>query len=140
VRKGLLFVGLALTLAGCMNAADTKKADDATDAFYRQVAAKQYQAIYDGASTDLRAAIPSDTFVGMMQQIDQVMGACGAPKKRASLNVSINNGVTTRSQGYTRTCTGGELNERVTIVIRNGEAKLAGYHFGPDADSGSGNE
>src|SRR5579864_4831311 len=101
-RKHLLWLAPSLALAGCMNAADTKKADDATARFYSQVAAKQYQAIYDGASSDLKLSLPAGTFVAMMQQVDELMGPCGPPKKRLSIHININGQGTFRSQGYTR--------------------------------------
>ena len=137
VAKRLAWSLPALLLAGCLNSTDTKKADDATATFYQEVAAKQYQAIYDGAATDLKNSISSDAFVAMMQRIDQNMGACGPPVKRLDIHTNINGQGTFRDQGYTRKCANGELQETVTIVIRNGEAKLAGYHIGGDAADSS---
>src|SRR5579871_94533 len=137
-RHGL-YPLMALTLVGCMKAADTKKADDATAQFYQEVAAKQYQAIYDGAATDLRNTISSQDFVAMMQRIDANMGACGPPKKRLDIHINMNGQGVFRTQGYTRDCAHGPLNERVTIVLRGGAAQLAGYHFGADP-SASGNQ
>jgi hypothetical protein len=135
--KRLLFVAPVLLLAGCLNKADAKLADDATATFYQEVAAKQYQAMYDGAANDLKNGVASDAFVAMMQRIDQNMGVCGPPKKRFDVHININSQGTFRDQGYARKCANGDLEETVTIVIRNGEAKLAGYHLGQAADSGS---
>jgi len=135
VAKPLAWALPALLLAGCLNSADTKLADDATQVFYQQVAAKQYQAIYDGAATDLRNSVSSDAFVAMMQRIDQNMGACGPPTKQPNIHTNINGQGTFRSQLYARKCANGELEETVTIVIRNGVAKLADYHLGEPASS-----
>ncbi|HXQ09743.1 MAG TPA: hypothetical protein VN805_01965 [Caulobacteraceae bacterium] len=138
--RHLMMLMLPLALAGCINSADAKKADDATAQFYQQVAAKSYRAIYDGAATDLRNSISSDDFVALMQRIDQNMGACGPPVKRFDIHINITQQGTFRDQGYTRKCANGDLAETVTIVIRNGEAKLAGYHLGNPAAASAENE
>jgi hypothetical protein len=135
--KRLVWALPALLLAGCLNSADTKMADQATQVFYQEVAAKQYAAIYDSAAVDLKNSISSDGFVAMMQRIDQNMGACGSPVKRFDIHTKINSQGTFRDQGYTRKCANGDLEETVTIVIRGGEAKLAGYHTGAPAASDS---
>jgi len=96
----------------------------------------QLQAIYDGAATDLKNSISSDGFVALMQRIDHNMGACGPPAKRFDIHINITQQGTFRDQGYTRKCANGELAETVTIVIRNGEAKLAGYHLANPAAAG----
>jgi hypothetical protein len=137
VAKRLVWAAPALLLASCLNSADTKMADTATQVFYQQVAAKQYAAMYDGASTDLKNSISSDDFVAMMQRIDQNMGACGPPVKRMDVHTKVNGQGTFRDQGYTRKCANGDLEETITIVIRGGVAKLAGYHTGDQAPSDS---
>jgi hypothetical protein len=64
----------------------------------------------------------------MMQRIDSAMGACQPPVKRLYLRTNASPGVFFREQGYKRACTNGVLQESVTIVLRDGEAKLAGYN------------
>jgi hypothetical protein len=123
-----LTLALAFPLVGCIKAADTKAADAVTAQFYQEVAAKQYQAIYDGASPDLKNATSSDAFVAMMQRIDANMGACQPPKKQMNLHINENSQGIVRRQAYSRTCANGTLNETVTIAIRNGTAAFAGYH------------
>jgi hypothetical protein len=136
ILRRLMMLVPPLALAGCINSTDSKKADDATAQFYQEVAAKSYQAIYDGAATDLKNSISSDGFVALMQRIDHNMGACGPPAKRFDIHINITQQGTFRDQGYTRKCANGELAETVTIVIRNGEAKLAGYHLANPAAAG----
>jgi hypothetical protein len=127
LRKTALTLVLAAPLVACLKAADTKAADDVTAKFYQGVAAKQYQAIYDSASPDLKNTIAGDAFVAMMQRIDTNMGPCQPPKKRMNIHINVDSQGTTRSQGYTRACANGPLNETVTVVLRNGTAALAGY-------------
>jgi hypothetical protein len=130
-RKLGLGIGLALLTSGCLGSADTKKADDATTLFYQQMAAKQYQAIYEGAAPELKTSVSEADFIGMMQHIDDVAGACQAPVKRLDIHTQANPGGFLRSQGYSQTCANGKLNETVTIILRNGVAKLAGYEDKP---------
>ena len=128
-RKLTLCIGLALLTSGCLGSADTKKADDATTQFYQQVAAKQYQAIYDGAAPELKNSTSVADFIAVMQRIDDNMGACQPPVKRLDFHTKANPDGFLRDQGYTQTCANGKLTETVTIVLRNGVAKLAGYQF-----------
>ena len=127
-HRRALWIGLALLASGCLGKADANKADEATARFYQQVADKQYQAIYDQAAPELRIASSADAFIGMMQRIDGALGACQPPVKRFYVRTNASPGVFFREQGYKRACANGELQESVTIVLRNGEAKLAGYN------------
>ncbi len=137
-RRHALWIGLALLTSGCLGSADTKKADDATALFFQQMAAKQYQAIYDNAAPELRMATSLTDFMALMQRIDDNMGACQPPVKRLDIHTKANPDGFLREQGYTQTCAHGKLNETVTIVLRNGVAKLAGYRFAtPPASSDS---
>jgi hypothetical protein len=140
-RKLTLCMGLALLTSGCLGSADTKKADDATTQFYQQMAAKQYQAIYDGSAPELKNSVTAADFVATMQHIDDAAGACQPPVKRLDIHTKANPDGFLRSQGYTQTCANGKLTETVTIVLRNGVAKLAGYQFnGGGADSSASSE
>jgi hypothetical protein len=134
-RKLGLCIGLALLTSGCLGSADTKKADDATTLFYQQMAAKQYQAIYDGSAPELKNTTSQADFIAVMQRIDDNMGACQPPVKRLDIHTKANPDGFLRSQGYTQTCANGKLNETVTIVLRNGVAKLAGYRFANPSES-----
>jgi hypothetical protein len=136
-RRHALWIGLALLTSGCLGQADAKKADDATARFYQQLAAKQYQAIYDEAAPDLKTAASLDDFTALMQRVDQAMGACKAPVKRLDFHTNATPAGFFREQGYSRACANGPLTETVTIVVRNGQARLAGYRFaGPPPSSG----
>jgi len=128
-RKHALWIGLALLTSGCLGQADSKKADDATARFYQLLAAKQYQTAYDEAALDLKNSTSAADFVAAMQRIDTNMGACQAPVKRLDIHTNASSAGFFRDQGYSRTCANGTLNETVTIVVRDGVAKVAGYRF-----------
>jgi hypothetical protein len=128
VWKRTLWIGLAALAGGCSVAADTKLADRAESQFYDQVAAKQYLAIYQAAAPEFRSAMPQDTFIGMMNRIDRKMGACRPPVKLQDWHFNASPGGDLQTQGYSRACANGALNEHVTVVIRGGQAQIAGYY------------
>jgi hypothetical protein len=128
--RRLMTLAPLVLMAGCLNHADTQKADDATARFFQLAAAKDYQTIYDEAAPELKNSISEGDFAAMMQRIAANMGTCQPPVKRFDIHINAENGAVFRDQGYTRTCTGGRLNDDVDIALRDGTAKLAGYHVG----------
>jgi hypothetical protein len=123
-----LWIGLALLTSGCLGRDDSKWADAAVDRFYQHMAAKQYQAIYAEASPEFRASMAPDLFGKAMQRIDRKLGACQPPVKQPNWNVNATTNGYFRTQGYRRVCANGQLNETVTTVVRDGDAKLGGYY------------
>jgi hypothetical protein len=69
-----------------------------------------------------------DLFAGLMQRISRKLGDCQAPSTTFDWHVNATQNGFFRTQGYTRKCANGELGESVTMVVRNGTAKLAGYY------------
>jgi hypothetical protein len=129
-RLRLLTLAPVLLVAGCLNQADTKKVDDATARFFQLAAAKDYPTIYDEAAPEMKNSISEADFAALMQRIDHNMGPCQPPVKRADIHVNAEGGAFFHDQGYTRMCANGRLNDDVDIVLRDGTAKLAGYHVG----------
>jgi hypothetical protein len=126
--KRALGIGALILLSGCMAKGDARKADAAEAAFYQQVAAHQYEAIYNAGAPELRNALPPEAFIGMMSRIDRKLGVCQAPAKRMDWRVNATTNGFFRTQGYTRTCANGVLTETVTTVTRDGETRIAGYY------------
>lgn len=121
-------IALALIACGCVPQIDTKSSDEQIARFYQQVAAKQYEAIYDDSAPELKTSVTLQLFTGMMQRIDRKLGACAAPAKAMSWRINVTNTGTFRDQGYVRTCANGKLDETVTTVTRAGKTQIAGYH------------
>jgi hypothetical protein len=133
------WIGLALVpLAGCLNSADTAKVDAAENQFFTQWQAKQYGPIYDGAAPELTGATSKDAFIAMMQAVDDRMGACQPPVKAADYHFNSDEKGYLATQGWSSTCANGKLDESVTIILRNGDAKLAGINFKSPALQGGG--
>ena len=129
----ILALGL---LAGCLNQGDTKKMDDATAQLFARMQAGQYDAIYADAAPELTGTTSKDGFVTLMQQMDAAYGACQAPVKAMNFNVNANTSGYFATQGYTAQCAKGPKQLQVTMVLRQGVARLAGIHFGPQAATG----
>lgn len=129
-RAGLsVAAGLvALGCSACSLQADSKLADDATTTFFKQLAAGQFDQVYAGAAPEMQNAMAQVTFVGMMQRIHRRMGDCAPASKAGAWHVSETPSGFFRTQDYQQKCANGVLNESVTMAVRSGAAKLAGYY------------
>ena len=129
MKRGTTGAGVALLLAGCLNQADSGKLEAAQTQFFAQWQAKQYGAIYDGAAPELTGSMTRDAFVATMQQVDDKLGVCQPPVKQFDYHINATTSGSFASQGWASTCANGKLGETLTIVIRDGAAKLAGFNF-----------
>jgi hypothetical protein len=139
-RKMVAGVGLALLLGGCLNSADTAKVDATEAQFFTQWQAKQYGAIYDGAASDLTSAASKDDFIAMMTTLDQRMGACQPPVKAMDYKFNTDDKGYLGTQGWSATCANGKLDLTVSVILRDGVAKLDGIHFKSPALEGGGDQ
>jgi outer membrane murein-binding lipoprotein Lpp len=121
-------IGLALFLGGCLNQADAAKMDAAQTQFFAQMKAKQYEAIYDAAAPEFKAATTEDTFVGFMQRIDRKLGDCQPPVKQVSWHANATTEGYFMSQGYSSACANGKLDQTLTLALRNGVVQVEGYN------------
>jgi hypothetical protein len=127
-KRLAICVALVSLTTGCVGGEDSKKADAAADRFYQQLAAKQYQAIYDDAAPELRNAIQEPVLAGFLARIDRKFGDCQPPVKNGNWRFNMTTNGYFNDQGYTRSCAKGQLNETVSVVVRGGVGRLTGYH------------
>ncbi len=127
-KSALFAIALCLGLGGCLSKVDSKKVDDAETQLFAELAAKQYETIYDNAAPEFTAGTSKEVFFGFMQRIDRKLGACQTPVKAADWHVNSTTSGYYSTQGYTVACANGQLSLKVTIVLRNGEAKLMGLN------------
>ena len=123
----LVALGLAALAAGCVNKADTGAAEAATQTFHERLDAKAYAEIYADAAPAFRAATSEPVFAGFMARIDRKLGPCRKPVKTPLWRFNAGTGGTTLAQGYRRACANGELEETVTILVADGQARLLRY-------------
>ncbi len=129
-RRLMRFAVAALAfaaLAGCLNSADQKKVDAVTQTFFSELRAKQYDAIYAAAAPELTSSITKENFEAYLANVDAAMGACQPPTKAPSISFNTTNGVYLQTQGWNAACANGVLYMKVTVVLRGGVAKLAGF-------------
>jgi hypothetical protein len=134
-RSKIAWLALALPLAACLNQADNQKIDAATQQVFAEMKAKDYDAMYDAAAPDLRAITSKAAWIAFMQGLDSSYGACQPPVKAMSIHVSATSSGYFSTQGYTAQCATGPMQLQVTIVLRQGVAKLAGLHVGPESSN-----
>jgi hypothetical protein len=126
--KHTSWIVAVLLLAGCIDKAGTKAADDATAQFYKALAAKDYGGIYDAAAPQFRATAGRDLFIGMMQRVDRKLGDCQAPVKAMDWHMNTTPSGTFLAQGYTQACANGQLTETLTVVVNSGKAQVIGFN------------
>jgi hypothetical protein len=126
-RSILALAGFAALAAGCTPSGAGQAIEAATNQLFDQVAAKQYAQIYEAAAPEVTKDITEDLFVGFMQRVDRRLGACQRPVKAANWSFNSTTSGYFTTQGYTATCANGQLTLLVTMVVRQGAAKLAGY-------------
>jgi hypothetical protein len=129
MRRRTISFGLALLLGGCLSQADSQKLAAAQTQFFAEWQARQYEAIYDGAAPELTGATTKAAFVALMQRLDAKMGACQPPVKQLDYHFNADSKGAFASQGWASACANGKLDETLTVVIRDGQAKLAGLNF-----------
>ena len=129
----------ALVLGGCLNQGDSKKVDDAAAQLFAQLKAKQYDAIYDAAAPELQKTTARGPFDTFLQQVDASYGACQTPVKAPDYHFNADSNGYFATQGYTVQCANGPMKLQVTIVLRQGVAKIAGINVSPGGGGGDTN-
>jgi hypothetical protein len=130
MRRFLLIAATLLALGGCLNGADSKKVDDATSRVFAQIQSKQFDVIYDEAAPEFQNSMSKDVFIGLMTRVGRKLGACPTPKQPIAWHVNTTTNGYFSTRNYVAACANGQLTQSVTIVLRNGQAKLAGYYVG----------
>jgi hypothetical protein len=129
VRR-LACLAILLAMSGCLNGADSKVVDDAVNRVFSEIQAKQYDVVYDEASPEFQGSMPKAIFIGLMRRVDRKLGACPKPITPTTWRVNATTSGYFSARTYTTACANGQLTQSVTIVLRNGQAKLAGYYVG----------
>jgi len=130
-RTRLAWLALALPLAACLNQADSQAMDAATQQVFAELKAKDYDAVYAAAAPELRASGSETAFVSLLDKMDDYYGACDAPVKALNFHVNATTNGYFSSQGYTVKCAKATMQLQVTMVLRQGVAKLVGLTFAP---------
>jgi len=104
-----------------------KKATDSAEGFYRKISARQFDTALARTGEQLKAPPSQDVLLTLLKQMDEKAGPCGIPALNDSSYLTSTAGMYV-VLSYTRKCANGEVSDRSTWKIVNGEALLDGYY------------
>ncbi|HXM13532.1 MAG TPA: hypothetical protein VN946_26510 [Terriglobales bacterium] len=105
----------------------SQKALKSTENFYRDVAAHQYDAIFDLTSERLRDPANRGALVRLLEQVDETAGACGAGTLTDTSYTTSTAGLFVE-MSFTRKCARRDIMDRFTWKIMTMESFLDGYY------------
>lgn len=122
---GIAAVAAMVALSACSAEDDTKAAREAVAGFRQQIASQQYAAIYQGASTDLKATVTEAQFV---EQLGKFNSALGNFKAAAESGTTVDtNGLVTLN--FDSTFDNAKAKEDFVYKMTDGKPLLAGYNI-----------
>lgn len=128
MKRWLLPIAVAMSLAGCSASADTKTAETGVTDFHRAMDAGQYAPIYDASSGDMKSSISRDEFVKFLAGLHGKMGPYRSGKT-TGWNVNYGTGghmvTLTREAQFER----GPGTEVFVFRVSGEKASLVGYHI-----------
>jgi hypothetical protein len=118
-------------LTACSMSADTKAAEDAVISFHDQLDARQFQAMYDGASDDLKQATTRERFVALLEAVHRKLGNTQSSAEKG-WNINSGTSGTFVTLTYASTYAEGEASEQFVYRLHGNTALLAGYNINSD--------
>ena len=119
-------------LAGCSPSADTGAAENAISSFHSDLNAGNFDKIYDGASSELKAAATKEKFSQILNAVHSKLGTFKSGK-----STGWNDNVTTSGHfvtiSYEATYEKGAAAEDFVYRVIGDRAALVGYHVNSDA-------
>jgi hypothetical protein len=121
-----LGLAVALALAGCSAAKNAKVAEAEVDRFHQHWNAGDFQAVFDEAHMEFRAAQPAAAMIATMQTVKKNYGDLKSSKKR-SWGFNSNNGVTDIKLSYDSVFARGAAVETFLYRMTGEKALLVSY-------------
>jgi hypothetical protein len=121
-----LGLAVALALAGCSVAKNAKVAEAEVDRFHQHWNAGDFQAVFDEAHMEFRAAQPAAAMIATMQTVKKNYGDLKSSKKR-SWGFNSNNGVTDIKLSYDSVFARGAAVETFLYRMTGEKALLVSY-------------
>lgn len=132
MRSWTTLIAGAAFLAGCSVAANTSKAEAGIADFHTALDAGQFDAIYAGASPDMKTGSTPRTFDGLLAAVHRKLGAF-----KSGNAVTWNDSHTMNGEfvtiSYAATYERGKAQENFAYRMLGGRAELAGYHITSNA-------
>jgi hypothetical protein len=125
-------VMIVALLAGCSMSADSKLAERAVPEFHRMLDAAQFDAIYNGAASDLQRMVTREKFVELLEAVHRKLGAATS-SDRQTWKVNYNTSGTYVTLTYHTIYAEGDATEEFVYHLQGEQALLAGYHINSNA-------
>lgn len=117
---------MALTLTGCGLAKNTKVAEAEVERFHQRWNANEFQAVFDDAHANFRAAQPAETMLGILQGVKRHYGQLQSAKRK-SWGFHSDNGVTKIDLAYDSAYDRGAAVEEFVFQMTGDKALLLSY-------------
>ena len=132
MKRWVMTILAALSLAGCSAIDDTKAAETGVTAFHRAMDAGQFAAIYDASGPEMKSSLSRDDFVKMLTAMHGKLGAYRSGKT-TNWNVNYNAGghmvTLNREAQFER----GPGTEEFVFRVEGDKATLLGWHVNSNA-------
>ena len=131
MRRHWILAAAALA-AGCSMGADMKLGENAVAAFHRQLDAGQFDRIYDGSSSEMKASTPRPKLVEFLSAVHAKLGAFKSGGL-GGFNDNVSTGGHRLVLVYNAQYQNGAAAETFTFSIAGDRALLMGYNVNSDA-------
>jgi hypothetical protein len=126
VLRSTISAVLLLGISGCGVAKNTKVAETEVDRFHQRWKANEFQAVFDDAHMQFRAAQPAEKMTAILQSVKQNYGELKSTKKR-SWGFSSDKGVDDIRLSYDSVFDHGSAVEDFTFRMAGDRALLLAY-------------
>jgi hypothetical protein len=128
MKRWLLPIAVAMSLAGCSAPADTKAAETGITDFHREMDAGQYAPIYDASASDMKSSISRDDFVKFLSGLHGKLGPYRSGKT-TGWNVNYGTGGHLVTLTHEAQFERGPGTEQFIFRVSDEKASLVGYHI-----------
>ncbi|HTX47965.1 MAG TPA: DUF3887 domain-containing protein [Caulobacteraceae bacterium] len=122
----------AIALAGCSMDKELPATQAAIDTFHAQLNAGSFDAIYQGASADMKQASTEDSLVKLLAAVHRKLGGFQTGKLQG-WNENYNTGGHFVTVGYAATYDKGSASETFTYRLDGDHVLLAGFNINSNA-------
>ncbi len=127
VGRVILAAAAFLALTGCSGGADVADAQKSIAAFRQQMAAEDYDGIWNGSAPDMQQATPKADLARFLKAVHDKLGAA-KETKQIGWNVNYNTAGTFTTLTYHTSFAKGSGDEQFLFKGSGAAMKLAGYH------------
>ncbi|NBD19790.1 DUF4019 domain-containing protein [Aquabacterium fontiphilum] len=119
-------------LAGCSMSADTQLAESQVPNFHSSFNSGDFKGVYTFAADDLKQATSEADFVALLEAVHRKLGTMESTT-RETWHVNYHTSGTLVTLAYKSNYQHGEATETFVYRLKDGSAKLAGYHVNSNA-------